>query len=176
MKTTFAPPMLTSRKLHVAVLIAATAACGGAPKEPPSEDAAVAPGAVVATTLSPGQQVYQRCVTCHQLNGEGLPGTFPPLAGSEYANAANPAVPIRILLHGIEGPITVRGQEFSGSMPAFGIGIEMSNEEVAAVLTYIRSSFGNSASAVQPADVAATRAAPRARTGPVTAEELEALM
>ena len=123
-----------------------------------------------------GAELYQRCVTCHQANGEGLPGAFPPLAGSEWATAANPAVPIRIVLHGMQGPVTVKGAEYNGLMPAYGTGIEMTDEEVAAVLTYVRQSWGNSASAVTAQQVAAERAAPRSATGPTTAEELRSLM
>ena len=61
-------------------------------------------------------------------------------------------------------------------MPQYGTGIQMSDQEVATVLTYVRQSWGNSASPVTPEQVAAERAAPRAASGPVTAEELEALM
>jgi mono/diheme cytochrome c family protein len=115
-------------------------------------------------------------VTCHQANGEGVPGTYPPLNGSEYATAANVEVPIRILMHGIQGPITVRGQQFSGLMPPYGVGIEMSNEEIASVLTYVRSSWGNKAGPVTPDDVAKVKSTTRTATGSMTAEELAPLM
>jgi mono/diheme cytochrome c family protein len=105
-----------------------------------------------------------------------MPGAFPPLVGSEYATAANVAVPIRIVLHGLQGPITVKGVQYNSVMPAYGTGIVMSDEEVAAVLTYVRRSWGNSASAVTPADVAKERSAARSRTGPMTAEELRSLL
>lgn len=160
-------------KVAVGVLaMAAVVACGGGEKA--ASDTAMQAGAAVAE--ADGQAVYQRCITCHQATGEGLAGTYPPLAGSEYATAANVEVPIRVLMHGISGPITVKGQTFSGLMPPYGVGIEMSNEEIAAVLTYVRSSWGNSAAAVTPDDVARVRAAPRTATGPVTAEELAPLM
>ena len=110
------------------------------------------------------------------MDGEGLPGAFPPLAGSEWVTAANPAVPIRTVLHGMQGPVTVKGTEYNGLMPAYGTGIEMSDEEVAAVLTYVRQSWGNDASAITAEQVAAERAAPRSASGPVTAEELRSLM
>jgi mono/diheme cytochrome c family protein len=118
----------------------------------------------------------QICVTCHQANGEGVAGTFPPLAGSEFATASNAAVPIRIVLRGIQGPVTVKGAQFNGVMAPFGTGVELSNEQVAAVLTYVRSSWGNSASAVTPQQVASERPAARAAGGAVTAEELKRLM
>jgi mono/diheme cytochrome c family protein len=121
--------------------------------------------------LSGGAAVYQRCATCHQLTGEGTPGTFPPLAGSSIANGPA-SVPIRILMRGLQGPVTVKGQEFNGVMPAYGVGVEMSDVEIADVLTYVRSSFGNRSSPVTPAEVAKERAAIAAKTGAWTAAEL----
>ncbi len=155
------------------------AACGGGDKQPAGDTGAAAQTAAApaaAGGAQTGEQIYQRCLTCHQANGEGLPGTYPPLAGSEYANAENPAVPIRVVLHGLQGPVTVKGQQFNGLMPAYGTGIEMSDAEVAAVLTYVRKSFGNSASEVTAEQVAAERGAQRTATGAATAEELEAMM
>ena len=169
----------TGALLVAALPVAALLACGGE-KQTPATESAAAPGAggVAAApgAADSGEQLYQRCVTCHQANGEGTPGTFPPLAGSEYATAANSAVPIRIVLHGMQGPVTVKGAQFNSLMPAYGTGIEMTDAEVAAVLTYVRRSWGNAASAVTPEDVAKERAAARSVTGPVTAEELKALM
>lgn len=168
-----------SGTLLVAVLIA----CGGDQQQPPPDTVAgVSPGPVAAAPAGApaggggGAELYQRCATCHQANGDGLPGAFPPLAGSEWATAANPAVPIRIVLHGMQGPVTVKGTEYNGLMPAYGTGVAMADEEVAAVLTYVRQSWGNSASAVTPQQVAAERAATRSATGPVAAEQLRPLM
>lgn len=155
----------------VPALALTMAACGGGEKAPPPESAQ-APAAGVATSAgSPGEAVYQRCATCHQLNGEGTPGTFPPLAGSAIANGP-PSVPIRILMRGLQGPVTVKGQEFNGVMPAYGVGIEMSDTEIADVLTYVRSSFGNRSAPVTPAEVAKERAAIAAKIGAWTAAEL----
>lgn len=139
-------------------------------------DTAAAPSVASAPAAGSGEQLYQRCVTCHQANGQGLPGAFPPLAGAEHANAANPSVPIRIVLHGLQGTITVKGQQFSGLMPPYGTGIQMTDQEVASVLTYVRSSWGNSASAITPEQVAAERTAQRPAAGPVTPEEIASLM
>jgi len=166
--------MKTSRWVSFAGLTIAAmlVACGSKDRAP--SDSAASTTSVAAVTS--GEQIYQRCVTCHQANGQGLAGTYPPLAGSEYATAANVAVPIRILMHGIQGPITVKGAQFNGLMPAYGVGIEMSNEEIASVLTYVRSSWGNAASAITAEDVAKVRATPRAKTGSVDADELKAMM
>ena len=137
--------------------------------------AAGATGATGATggaaTAGSGQALYVRCQTCHQANGEGLPGVYPPLTGSEWVTG-DPVIPIRIVLHGLQGPVTVKGQTYNSVMPAFGTGQPMTDEEVAAVLNYVRSSFGNDASDVTAAMVARERAATASRTGPWTADEL----
>ncbi len=158
------------------ILVAALMACSGGDKPAADQDNAPAAGPVASAEQKPGQQAYQLCATCHQQNGEGLPGAFPPLAGGEFANASNPAVPISILLYGFQGPVTVKGQPFNSVMPAYGTGVEMSDEEVADVLTYVRSSWGNTASAITEEEVEHVRKATREKKGPVTAEELEAMM
>lgn len=138
----------------------------------------VAGAALVAgrlSTASTGEELYQRCAPCHQMNGRGLAGVFPPLAGSEYATAANVSVPIRVVTRGMQGPVRVKGAEYTGLMPAYGTGAEMTNEEVARVLTYVRRSWGNNASAVTAEDVAKERAAETTKA-PVTAAELKPLM
>lgn len=165
--------------LPAIVLVPALIACGGAERQSSDPGAAAGAPAVAAGAPAPGsgEQLYQqRCVTCHQANGEGLAGAFPPLVGSEYALAANVAVPIRIVLNGMQGPVTVKGVQYNGIMPPGGAGIALSDEEAAAVLTHVRSAWGNSASAITPQQVATERAAPRAATGPTTAEELSPLL
>ena len=94
------------------LLIGGVAACAAGDPGSTSDTATAGPAtsslAASSTTASgSAEQLYQRCVTCHQANGQGLQGAFPPLAGSEYATAANVAVPIRIVLHGMQGPVTV---------------------------------------------------------------------
>lgn len=157
-----------------ALLIAGSIACGGGGEKAPASDTAAQSVAAAPAGAESGEQLYQRCATCHQANGQGVPGSFPPLAGSEFANAANVAIPINVVTRGIQGPLTVKGTEYNGVMPAYGTGIEMSDEEVAAVLTYVRQSWGNTASAVTPEDVAKARAAQTSKA-PVTEEELKAL-
>ena len=156
------------------------AACGGSKENGASQAAAsAAPAgapAAVAAAAPTGQQVFQRCAVCHQANGQGVPGSFPPLAGSEWATAANAALPIRVVLHGLQGAVTVKGQKFNGAMPAYGTMQPMSDSDVAAVLTYVRSSWGNAASAVTPAEVAAERSATGARTTPWAPADLAPLL
>ena len=104
-----------------------------------------------------------RCVACHQATGAGLPGVFPPLAGSNWVNGRDTTV-IQILLHGIQGSLTVNGVKYNGTMPNFGA--QLSDAEIAAVLTHVRSDWGNKAGAVGAQEVAAQRAATAQRNGP----------
>jgi mono/diheme cytochrome c family protein len=167
-------------KFQAAALVATAIGCSAGDGHARGSDSAAAAQtqtpAAATSVASEGEQLYQRCVTCHQANGQGLTGAFPPLAGSEYATAANVAVPIRVVIHGMQGPVTEKGTQYNGLMPPYGVGIAMSDREVVAVLTYVRSSWGNNASAITAEQVAAERAATRAASGPVTAEELAALM
>ncbi len=111
-----------------------------------------------------GAQLYAtHCVACHQATGKGLPGVFPPLSGSEWLEGA-PDAGIQIVLHGVMGPLTVGGTKYDGSMPTFKD--KLNDEEIAAVLTHIRGSFGNSAGAVKAAEVAAARQASADRSAP----------
>ncbi len=110
-----------------------------------------------------------RCAACHQATAQGLPGVFPPLAGSEYVNG-DPARVARLVLRGLSGPVTVKGATYNGAMPAWAD--QLKDAEVAAVLTYLRSHFGNDASAVTADLVARERAATASRTAPWTAAEL----
>lgn len=168
--------MLASRHLAaIGGLALLLTACGGGGDKPAS-DTPEAPAATEApTTVAAGPDgaaLYGRCAACHQANGMGLPGAFPPLGNSEWVTG-DPVVPIRVVLHGLQGEITVEGQTYNSMMLPYGGTGEMSDAEVAAVLTYVRSSFGNAASAVTAEQVAAVRAATAGRTTPFTAQELK---
>lgn len=103
-----------------------------------------------------GKQVFTaNCVACHQAAGTGLPGVFPPLDGSEWATGDH-RVLANILLHGIEGEITVKGASYKGSMPSFK---QLGDEELAAVASYVRSSWSNQAPALKAEVFAAERKA-----------------
>jgi mono/diheme cytochrome c family protein len=129
-----------------------------------------APGEGHHAATADGHAVYEnRCAACHQATGQGLPGAFPPLAGSEFVLGEAERV-VRIVLHGLSGPVTVKGQTFNGAMPAWAD--QLSDAEIAAVLTYVRSSFGNAAPAVTSDVVAAQRTATASRATPWTAGEL----
>lgn len=113
-----------------------------------------ATGSAAGATVDGAAVFASRCAACHQANGAGLPGVFPPLAGSEWVTG-DEATLLAILLHGVNGPLTVNGVVFNGSMPAFGK--QSSDEEIAAVATFIRSQWGNTAGPVAPAAVITMR-------------------
>jgi mono/diheme cytochrome c family protein len=126
-----------------------------------------------APAAADGGQIFtSRCASCHQATGAGLPGVFPPLAGSEWVNGDGTTV-TGILLLGINGPITVKGATFSGMMPAFGS--TLSDAEIAAVASHVRSSFGNNSPAVTADAVKVERDKLGSRTTPwASGAELEA--
>jgi len=104
------------------------------------------------------RQYALACVTCHM---PGLPTVYPSLVDSEWVNGSEERL-IRIVLHGLKGPVTVKGETFNAAaMPAFGqvptSGYNWSDERIAAVLTYIRQEWGNEAAPIETATVAAIR-------------------
>lgn len=110
-----------------------------------------------------GKQIYgAKCVACHQASGMGVAGVFPPLAGAEWV-LGDEKVLTSILLHGVNGELVVKGTTYNGAMPAFGT---LPDEEIAAVLTHIRSEWGNQAPPITAATVAAQREATKAQSGP----------
>lgn len=135
--------------------------------EAPAETAAAEQAAAPAD----GKEVYGRvCVACHQAEGTGVPGAFPPLAGSEWVSGDAEKL-AKILLHGLTGPVTVKGQKFDSTMPAWGG--SLNDNEIAAVLTYVRSNFGNSADAVDATLIKQVREATAAQKAPYTADQLK---
>jgi nitrite reductase (NO-forming) len=99
--------------------------------------------------LEIGKQIFtQNCAACHQLTGQGVEGVFPPLAGSDFLKN-RPDKGVNIVLHGLQEIITVRGKVFNGQMPILGL----NEDQVACVLTYVRSTWGNDFGGVTLADV-----------------------
>ena len=94
------------------------------------------------------------CSSCHQADGKGVPGAFPPLAGNPVVTG-NPVAVIAIVKSGIGGTVSVDGNAYSGIMPAWG-GL-LSDDEIAAAITYIRSSWHNGAPGVSAAQVSAIK-------------------
>lgn len=114
--------------------------------------------------MEKGKQVYTTtCQACHQATGAGIPGAFPPLAESEWVSGS-PKRLAAIVLHGLQGEINVKGQKFQGVMPPFKD--QLKPEDIAAVATYVRNSFGNKADLVtveavnQVKQATASKAAP----------------
>lgn len=155
--------------LMTPALLFALAACGGGEKQA-TTDTTAATAAPVAAAGIDGKAEYLVCQTCHQENGEGLPNLYPPLAGSELING-DASVPIAIVLHGLQGEVTVKGQKYNNVMAPWA---SLSDAQIAAILTYERSSWGNSAPAVTAEEVAVVRAATSSRTTPWTIEEVKA--
>lgn len=124
-----------------------------------------------AKAMKKGASGYAVCGGCHQGNGGGLPGQFPPLAKSEYVIGGTERL-IRITQHGLVGPVTVNGQGFNtpGGMQPFGA--TMSSEDLANVLTFVRNSWGNEATMITKEMVQKVRDEEK-RAAQWTAAELE---
>lgn len=106
-----------------------------------------------ALLVDAGKSLYEaNCVACHQPTGLGVPGAFPPLAGSDYLTDTK--THIGVVLKGLSGPITVNGQPFNGAMASFGA---LCDDEISAIITYERNSWGNDLGVVTPEQVAAAR-------------------
>ncbi len=150
----------------------ALAACGGGgdakTASPDSATAAAAPVAAAGTEDKGATTYGQICASCHQATGMGVEGTFPPLKGSKWLTG-DPSVPISIVIAGLQGEITVEGKEYNSAMQPWGM---LSDDDVANVLTYARSQWGNAASAVTAAEVKSIRDKIGSR-GTWTAEELK---
>ncbi|RZL00414.1 MAG: nitrite reductase, copper-containing [Rubrivivax sp.] len=102
-----------------------------------------------------GQALFSgACSVCHQANGAGLPGVFPPLAKSDFLQADLKRA-IGVVLHGLTGKVTVNGKEYDSVMPPMN---QLNDDEVANILTYVVNSFGNSGGRVLTDDVKKVRA------------------
>ncbi|WP_146901259.1 PVC-type heme-binding CxxCH protein [Adhaeribacter aerolatus] len=122
-----------------------------------------------------GKAIYAQegfCGTCHQPDGKGLTASgFPPLSGTPWVTGNDERL-IKIVLKGLHGPIEVAGQKYAGQVPMTPFGGMLKDEDVAAVLTYVRNSFGNKAPAISPDKVKEVRAATTNKTGFYSPTEL----
>ena len=108
----------------------------------------------VADQMKAGKALFAgTCSTCHQANGAGLPGVFPPLAKSDWL-AANPKRAIDVVLNGLNGPVKVNGQDYNSVMPPMN---QLNDDEIANILTYVQGSWGNAGGRVSKAEVAERR-------------------
>ena len=122
---------------------------------PDFNPSAGAPKPVEIALFDRGAKVYRnQCAQCHQADGNGVLGVYPPLVASNWVTG-HPQVVSRILINGLNGPILVKGSNYNGNMPAFGSsGLALSDKDIAGVITYIRQEWGNSASEVTEATIA----------------------
>lgn len=122
-----------------------------------------------------GKEIYARegyCSTCHQSDGKGLSASlFPPLAGTKWVSGNEDRL-IKLALKGLMGPIEVDGRSYPGQVPMTPFGGLLKDNEIAAVLTYVRNSFGNRAPAILPDKVKQIRAATDGKKDIYSAEQL----
>jgi mono/diheme cytochrome c family protein len=125
----------------------------------PKKAGVMGPGGTQTAELSPaerGKKIFlANCATCHQPNGMGVPGQYPPLAGSEYVNGGTRRLGM-IVLKGLQGPLTVKGAQF-GTAVMQPWDKTLTDARISDVLTYIRQEWGNKGGPVSPEGVAALR-------------------
>ncbi len=115
------------------------------------------PDVVVTDPVALGKKIYNgNCANCHHADGEGQPGVYPPMGGSEYVLGSKERL-AALLLHGISGPITVRGGSY-GSAVMPGWAISFTDDQMADLMTYLRKSWGNTANEAKADEVSAARA------------------
>jgi mono/diheme cytochrome c family protein len=103
---------------------------------------------------NPGLELYNKyCLSCHQADGGGVRGMFPPLAGNNKITGPSDDL-IRIVLFGLQGPVEVNGRDYNQRMPAQNY---LSDKQIADILSYIRNTWGNKAATVSPAEVGKVR-------------------
>ncbi|WP_185958470.1 c-type cytochrome [Fodinibius sediminis] len=118
-----------------------------------------------------GKNLYsQNCASCHGSNAKGVSGVFPPLVDSEWVTG-DKSIPIRILLHGLQGDIDVQGQTYQGIMPSFKA--RLSAAEIASILNYLRTRNQGDFSKITQDDVVRVSKDYSNRTRPWTASELQ---
>jgi len=148
--------------LIAAALAVSLSSCAREEAAAPAEGAepAIAAHPVEVVSKSPeermasGKKLYNaHCAACHQANGQGLTGAFPPLAQSTYL-ADGPGAAISAILNGLSGPISVNGTEYNAVMPNLSY---LNDDEVAEIVAFVMNSWGNPGGEASPAEVAAAR-------------------
>ena len=136
---------------------------GGAAKGPPDP-------------MVVGKRLFTaNCVACHQATGQGVAGQFPTLVGSEWVVGGDWVGDnhlVKILLHGLQGAIQVKGNTYNGAMPPWK---QLKDDQIAMILTYIRNEWGNSAPPITAEQVARVREETAAQTEPYTQNQLKAI-
>ena len=162
------PSLLAPCLLGLAAL--STAGAQKAPAKTGKPSRAATPAAAAPALPVDGAKLFATtCAACHQVSGDGLEDRYPALNGSEWVTGDEQKL-IRIVMHGLSGPVDVAGQTFDGAMPAWG-GV-LKDPEIAAVTSYVRSAWGNKAAPITAATVTAIRSATTARKTPWSAAEI----
>jgi mono/diheme cytochrome c family protein len=144
------------------ILFSFTSCGGGQDESNQSDSSSVVPATNESTTvsmdLSAGKKVFtEKCQVCHQESGLGVPGTFPPLAGSDYM-LADKMRAVKQAIYGSKTPITVNGVQYPGKiMTVFEK--ELTDQQVVDVVNYVLNSWGNKVGTVTLDDVKAAKAA-----------------
>jgi mono/diheme cytochrome c family protein len=111
----------------------------------------------VAREFFPGKRVYDKfCVQCHMSNGKGAPGMNPPLAATDWVTGDKKRL-IKVILNGLSDPVIINGETFTNTMPSHA---NLTNKQIADVLSYIRNTFGNKAEAITVEEIQAVRPKP----------------
>lgn len=135
------------------------ASCGGGSgnnkaSQSESEHESMEGNSIDQGVMEAGANLYRaHCLACHQTDGSGNPGMYPPLRQTEFILGEKDTL-IKIVLNGLQGPLEVLGEEYNSVMAPYNF---LTDREISDLLTYVRNSFGNNADAVSPSEVAAAR-------------------
>ena len=147
-------------KINLVLLVLSLAlvtACGGNKKSSGNTEKSVIAqpdNTQKSAAAHPGKKVYDSvCLACHMADGSGVPGMHPPITESDFVNG-DPSKLIGIILNGVKGKLEVKGEVYNGIMPPQA---NLSNQQIADVLTYVRSNFGNNSGPVTPDQVKTVR-------------------
>ena len=148
-------PLRHAPRTWALALVCATTLAGVSAQAQQVHQAEVAGAAVTPAQMKAGEQIFQTvCMACHQADGKGLPGMFPPLAGSDYLLGGKDRA-VGVVVNGLQGEVVVNGNKFNSVMPAM---VQLSDQEIADALTYAMNSWGNAGGAITSSQVAAERA------------------
>jgi len=125
--------------------------------------------------IESGQKIFiARCASCHQANGLGIAGQFPPLAESKWATS-DPGLISKIIINGLKGEIVVKGQTYGSNPGQNMVAVPIDDLEIANVVTYVRQAWGNEASEVSEEEVSGFRAESSNQEGQWTGEQLRTI-
>jgi len=127
---------------------------------------------VIDKAIVAGKTAYTNCMACHQANGAGIPGVFPPLAKSDWVNTLSNEELSAIVIRGLQGEISVNGTPYAQMMAP--LGALMNDQQIADVLTYVKNTWENEGGYVSPEEVKTVRAESEGKP-PLTASDIKGL-